>query len=255
MHLISNSSANSPTDRWIASTNIIKPETSDQVSLGYYRNLGLDAYELTTEIYYKDLKNQIDYRDGADIYTNKPIETQLLYGKGRAYGVELLIKKKTGKLTGWIGYTLSKSERQIDGINNNRWYNTRQDRTHDISIVAMYALNEKWSLSANWVFSTGNAVTFPNAKYRLLGQSYFYFSERNAERMPAYHRLDLGATRILKKTKKFSSELSFSLYNAYGRANAYRIEFRDNAYDPNKTEAVQTSLFRFIPSVSYDFKF
>ena len=255
LHLISNSNSISPTDRWLASTNIIKPEISDQVSLGYYKNLGDNAYEFTSEMYYKDLKNQIDYRDGADIYTNQPIETQLLYGKGRAYGIEMLIKKKTGKLTGWIGYTLSKSEKQVNGINNNQWYNTRQDRTHDISIVGMYALNEKWSLSANWVFSTGSAVTFPNAKYRLLGESYFYFTDRNAGRMPAYHRLDLGATRKLKQTKTYSSELSMSLYNAYGRSNAYGIEFRDNAYDANRTEAVQTSLFRFIPSISYDFKF
>ncbi|MBB6501338.1 carboxypeptidase-like regulatory domain-containing protein [Pedobacter cryoconitis] len=255
LHLISNTGASSPTDRWLASTNIIKPEISDQVSLGYYKNLGQNAYEFTSEIYYKTLQNQVDYRDGADIYTNKPIETQLLYGKGRAYGIELLIKKKTGKLTGWVGYTLSKSERQVDGINNNQWYNTRQDRTHDISVVGMYALNEKWSLSANWVFSTGNAVTFPNAKYKLLGENYFYFSERNADRMPAYHRLDLGATRKLKQTKKFSSELSFSLYNAYGRSNAYSIEFKDNVNNPNQTDAVKTTLFRFIPSISYDFKF
>lgn len=179
----------------------------------------------------------------------------MLFGKGRAYGVEWLLKKKTGKLTGWLAYTLSKSERQVDGINNNDWYNTRQDRTHDISIVALYELNKKWSFSANWVFATGNAVTFPNAKYTLLGESYFYYSERNADRMPAYHRLDVGATHILKKRKNFSSELSFSLYNAYGRANAYRIAFRENENQPNVTEAVKTSLFRFVPSISYDFKF
>jgi hypothetical protein len=217
--------------------------------------LGQNNYDLTIEAYYKDLKNQVDYRNGADIYTNKPIETQLLFGKGRAYGVEWLIKKKTGKLTGWIAYTLSKSERQVDGINNNEWYNTRQDRTHDISIVTMYQLSKKWSVSANWVFSTGNAVTYPNAKYNLLGESYYYYSNRNAERMPAYHRLDLGATRTLKKTKKFSSELNFSLFNAYGRANAYRIDFREKENDPTKTEAVKTTLFKFVPSVSYDFKF
>ncbi|WP_316746704.1 TonB-dependent receptor [Pedobacter gandavensis] len=255
LHLISNSNSASPVDRWTASTNIIKPELSDQVSLGYYKNLAGDRYELTVETYYKDLKNQIDYRNGADIYTNKPIETQLLFGKGRAYGVEWLLKKKTGKFTGWLAYTLSKSERQVDGINNNQWYNTRQDRTHDISIVGMYELNKKWSFSANWVFATGNAVTFPNAKYTLLGESYFYYSARNADRMPAYHRLDLGATHILKKRKNFSSELSFSLYNAYGRSNAYRIGFRENENEPNVTEAVMTSLFRFVPSISYDFKF
>lgn len=255
LHLISNSNSSSPTDRWVASTNIIKPELSDQVSLGYYKNLGTDNYELTVETYYKTLQNQIDYRNGADIYTNKPIETQLLYGKGRAYGAEFLLKKKTGKLTGWIGYTISKSERKIDGISEGNWYNSRQDRTHDISLVSMYQLSKKWSLSANWVFSTGNAVTFPNGKYTMLGNSYFFFSHRNADRMPSYHRLDLGATKLLKQTKKFSSELNFSLYNAYGRENAYRITFRDKEEDPNRTEAVRTNLFRFVPSVSYNFKF
>ncbi|WEK18776.1 MAG: TonB-dependent receptor [Candidatus Pedobacter colombiensis] len=255
LHLISNSNSSSPTDRWVASTNIIKPELSDQVSLGYYKNLGNDSYELTVETYYKTLQNQIDYRNGADIYTNKPIETQLLYGKGRAYGAEFLLKKKSGRLTGWIAYTLSKTERQIDGINNNNWYNARQDRTHDISLVGIYQLSKKWTLSANWVFATGNAVTFPNGKYKLLGHSYFYFSERNADRMPSYHRLDLGATRLLKQTKKYSSELNFSLYNAYGRENAYRITFRDKETDPNRTEAIRTTLFRFVPSISYNFKF
>jgi hypothetical protein len=255
LHLISNSNASSPTDRWVASTNLIKPEISDQFSLGYYKNLAEGAYELTVETYYKNLQNQIDYRNGADVFTNEPIETQLLFGKGRAYGAEFLLKKKTGRLTGWIGYTLSKSERKIDGINNNNWYNARQDRTHDISIVAMYQLSSKWTLSANWVYSTGNAVTFPVGKYKLLGHSYFDFAERNADRMPSYHRLDLGATRLLKQTKKFSSELNFSLYNAYGRENAYRITFRDNPSDPNRTEAVRTTLFRFVPSVTYNFKF
>ncbi|MFA4871220.1 MAG: TonB-dependent receptor [Pedobacter sp.] len=255
LHLISNSNASSPTDRWVASTNIIKPELSDQVSLGYYKNLGNDNYELTVETYYKTLQNQIDYRNGADIYTNKPIETQLLYGKGRAYGAEFLLKKKNGKLTGWIAYTISKSERQIDGINDNNWYNARQDRTHDVSVVSMYQLNKKWSLSANWVFATGNAVTFPIGKYKLLGHSYFNFSDRNADRMPSYHRLDLGATKLLKQTKKFSSELNFSLYNAYGRENAYRITFRDKETDPNRTETIRTTLFRFVPSISYNFKF
>lgn len=255
LHLISNSNSASPTDRWVASTNVIKPELSDQVSLGYYKNLNDDNYELTVETYYKTLQNQIDYRNGANIYTNQPIETQLLYGKGRAYGAEFLLKKKNGKLTGWIAYTISKTERKIDGINSNNWYNARQDRTHDISLVSMYQLSKKWSLSANWVFATGNAVTFPNGKYKLLGHSYFYFSDRNADRMPSYHRLDLGATRQLKQTKKFSSELNFSLYNAYGRENAYRITFRDNETDPNRTEAVRTTLFRFVPSISYNFKF
>lgn len=256
LHLLSNSVSSNPTDKWVASTNIIKPEISDQVAVGYYRNFGNGDYELSTEVYYKDLQNQIDYRDGADIFTNEDaIESQLLFGKGRAYGIENLLKKTRGRFTGWISYTLSKTERKIDGINNNNWYNARQDRTHDIALVGMYKLNNKWNLSANWVYYTGDAITFPTGKYQLDGQTIYYYSERNGYRMPDYHRLDLGAVYTLKKTEKTLSELAFSIYNAYGRENAYTITFRDSETDPNKTEAVQTALFKFIPSISWNFKF
>jgi hypothetical protein len=255
LHLISNSVSSSPTDKWVASTNIIKPEISDQVAIGYYRDLKNQKYEINVETYYKTMQNQIDYRDGAEVFTNEAIETQLLYGKGRAYGIELLFKKKIGRLNGWISYTLSKTERKIDGINNNQWYNARQDRTHDIAIVAMYQLNEKWTVSANWIFYTGDAVTYPSGKYTVDNEVYFYYSERNGYRMPNYHRLDIGATKQLTRGKRFSSELNFSVYNAYGRANAYQISFRESETDPDKTEAVKTSLFTFVPSISYNFKF
>jgi hypothetical protein len=255
MHLISNSTSSTPTDKWVSSSNIIKPQIADQVSLGYYRNLFDNRYELTVETYYKSMQNQIDYRDGADVFTNDVIETQLLFGKGRAYGIEWLLRKKSGKLTGWFSYTLSKTERKIDGINNNQWYNARQDRTHDVAIVGMYQLNKKWNVSANWVFYTGDAITFPNGKYTVGGQTVYYYTNRNGYRMPSYHRLDIGATVQLKDRKRFKSELAFSLYNAYGRENAYTITFRDNEDNPNKTEAVQTSLFRWVPSISYNFKF
>lgn len=256
LHLVSNSTSSRPTDKWIASTNTIKPEISDQVSLGYYRNLAGNRYEVTAEVYYKTMQNQIDYRDGADVFNNMDaIETQLLYGKGRAYGLETQFKKKTGRFTGWVSYTLSKTERQIDGINNSEWYNARQDRTHDISIVGSYKHNKKWTFSANWVYYTGDAITFPTGKYKIDDQVAFYYTQRNGYRMPAYHRLDLGATLTLKSTPKMLSELSFSLYNAYGRENAYSIDFRESETDPNKTEAVQTALFKFIPSISWNFKF
>lgn len=256
LHLVSNSVSSSPTDKWVASTNIIKPEISDQVSLGYYRDLWNDRYELTVETYYKTMQNQVDYRDGADVFRNMDaIETQLLFGKGRAYGIEWMFKKRVGKLTGWVSYTLSKTERKIDGINNDHWYNARQDRTHDIAIVASWQLNKKWNLSANWVYYTGDAVSFPAGKYRVDDQVVFYYTERNGYRMPAYHRLDLGATCVLKKKKHFSSELSFSLYNAYGRENAYTISFQQDPDNPDKTQAVQTALFKIIPSISYNFKF
>jgi hypothetical protein len=256
LHLITNSTTSSPTDKWVASTNIIKPEISDQFSAGYYKNLWDNNYELTVETYYKNMQHQIDYRDGANVYINSDaIETQLLFGKGRAYGIEFQFKKKVGKFTGWLSYTLSKTEKKIDGINNNNWYNARQDRTHDISVVASYQLNKKWTVSANWGFYTGSAVTFPAGKYQVDDQVVFYYTERNGYRMPSYHRLDLGATWLLKQKKKFSSDLSFSLYNAYGRENAYTISFRESKDDPDRTEAVQLALFKFIPSVSYNFKF
>lgn len=255
MHLLSGSTSTLPTDKWISSNNIIKPEISDQFSLGYYRNFKQGMYELTVEAYYKTMQHQLDYRDGANIYANDVIETELLFGKGRAYGIEWLMRKKQGRFTGWLSYTLSKSERKIDGINNNQWYNARQDRTHDIAIVAMYELNKKWSLSANWVFYTGDAVSFPSGKYKIEDKVIYYYTERNGYRMPSYHRLDLGATLQLKKRKRYSSELAFSLYNAYGRKNAYVITFREAKNNPQRTEAVQTSLFSFVPSVSYNFKF
>jgi len=255
LHLISNSNSGSPTDKWVASTNVIKPELADQFSVGYYRDFADHKYEFTFETYYKKMQNQVDYRNGANIFTNQPIETQLLYGKGRAYGAEVLLKKKTGRLTGWVSYTLAKTERQIDGINNNQWYNARQDRTHDLAIVAMYKATEKWTLSANFIYYTGDAVTFPNGKYQVDGANYYYYTSRNADRMPAYNRLDLGATRQLKKSSKFESDLTFSLYNALGNHNAYRIYFRNNKDDASRTEAVRTTLFTFVPSITYNFKF
>ncbi len=256
LHLISNSTSSNPTDKWIANTPVIKPEISDQYSVGFYRDLFNAAYELSVEVYYKDMQNQIDYRDGADIFINSnAIETQLLFGKGRAYGLEWLFKKKAGKFTGWLSYTLSKTERLIKGINNDQWYNARQDRTHDIAIVGSYQYNRKWTFSATWVFYTGDAVTFPAGKYMVDNQTIFYYTERNGYRMPDYHRLDLNATWQLKQKKRWTSELIFSLYNAYGRENAYTIDFRTSDTDPSKTEAVQYALFKFIPSISYNFKF
>jgi hypothetical protein len=255
LHLISNSTSLSPTDKWVASTNIIKPGIADQFAIGYYKNLKDGKYELTAETYYKAMQNQIDYRNGAEIFTNQAIESQLLFGKGRAWGFEFMFKKKAGRLNGWISYTLSRTERQIEGINDGKWYKARQDRTHDLAIVSMYQLSKKWALSATWIYYTGDAITYPSGKYRVNNQVYFYYTERNGYRMPDYHRLDVGATLQLKKRKRFSSELNFSLFNAYGRYNAYEIEFRESETDPDKTEAVQTSLFTFVPSISYNFKF
>lgn len=255
MHLLSYTPQGTPIDRWTMSSNNIKPEIADQVSLGYFRNFSNNMFEFSIEGYYKHMKNQLDFKDGAQIEGYDVIDTEVLSGKGRSYGVEVMLKKRTGRLTGWVSYTLAKSERKIDGINNDKWYNAFQDRTHDISIVGMYELNPKWSLSAAWVFYTGNAISYPSGKYQINGKDVMYYAERNGYRMPDYHRLDLGATCILKSTSKYHSELVFSLYNAYGRENAYMIEFRTNTDDHSKTSAYQYSLFRFVPSISWNFRF
>lgn len=255
LHLLSNSTSGSPTDLWIPSSNNVKPEIADQISLGYYHNFNNNKYEFSLETYYKQLKNQIDYKDGAQLNFNDNVESEILFGEGRAYGLELYLKKKYGRFNGWISYTLSRTERNFDEINSGNWYPAKQDRTHDISIVGMYELSKRWTLSASWVYYTGNAVTFPSGKYEIDGKTLYLYTERNAGRMPAYHRLDLGATWIAKKTDNFESSWSFSLYNAYGHANAYTINFRDNENDPTRTEAAQTTLFKFVPSIAYNFKF
>ncbi|UII29599.1 TonB-dependent receptor [Fulvivirga ulvae] len=256
LHLLSNSTSTSPTDQWIGNSYNIKPEISDQISIGYFRNFDDNKYQMSMEGYYKDLQNQVDYRNGADITSTTDVERELLYGTGRAYGAEFLIKKTAGTLTGWIGYTLSRTERKIDGINDNNWYPARQDRTHDLSVVTMYELSKRWTLSALFVYNTGNAVTFPSGKYNVEGNTVFYYTERNGYRMPAYHRMDFGATYTRPhKNKKFESSWNFSLYNVYGRQNAYTITFEDHPDDPTRTRALQTALFRWVPSVTYNFKF
>ncbi len=255
LHLISNSTSTNPTDLWIPSSNNVKPEIADQLSLGYFQNFKENKFEFSAEVYYKNMQNQIDYKNGANTQANDKVEGELLFGNGRAYGIELFLKKKYGKFNGWVGYTLSRTERQIDGINNGDWYVARQDRMHDISVVGIYDLNKKWSFSAAWVFNTGNAVTFPSAKYYIDNQVQYLYTERNGYRMPNYHRLDIGATWYRKKTAKFESSWSFSVYNAYGRQNPYVITFQQSETDPTKTEALQTALFRWVPSVTYNFKF
>lgn len=257
LHLLSNSNSGNPTDQWIGSSYTVKPEIADQISVGYSRNFNNNNYELNAEVYYKSMKNQIDFKNGAQIGfdAGSDVESELLFGKGRAYGLELIAKKKSGKLTGWISYTLSKTERKINGINNNEWYNARMDKTHDLSIVATYQLNPKWSFSGLFVYSTGNAVTFPTGKYELNGQTIFQYSNRNADRMPAYHRMDLSATYEPVSNKRFRGSWTFGIYNLYGRENAYTINFEDNPDRPGTTRAMQTSLFRWVPNITYNFKF
>lgn len=255
IHILSNSGTSSPTDQYVMSSNNIRPEIGDQIALGYFKNTENNGYEFSAEVYYKWLQNQIDYKDGADLTANAEVESLLLYGKGRAYGVEFYGRKTKGRLTGWISYTLSKTERQFDGINQGTYFPARQDRTHDLSLVAMYNLSNRWSVSANYIFNTGNAVTYPAGKYNVGGLTTYYYTDRNANRMPNTSRLDIGATLKAKETRRFQSSWTFSVYNVLNTKNPYAIRFRDKENDPTRTEAVQTSLFGIIPSITYNFKF
>ncbi len=254
-HLLTTSNMVSPTDRWVANTNYIKPEIGNQVSFGYFRNFANDVYEFGAEVYYKTLSNQIDFKDGAETYDKDNVETELLFGKGRTYGLELFLKKRVGRLNGWIGYTLSKSEKKIDQINNYEWYPANQDRRHNLSIVGIYELSPKWTLSGTWVYASGSPMTFPSGKYAVDGHVIYHYDGRNKQRAADFHRLDLGATCVLKQTNKFYSELTFSIYNAYGRKNPYLYGFRQNKEDKTKSEVYMIYLFSIIPSVSWNFKF
>lgn len=255
LHQLSNSTSTLPTDAWVMSSNNIKPQIADLVAVGFYQNLDNNRYEVSVETYYKDMRNQIDYRDAADLQANEFIESELLYGMGRAYGLELYARKRSGPLSGWLSYTLSRSERRFDDIDGGRWFAARQDRTHDLAAVASYQLSRRWSLSSTFVYSTGNAVTFPSGKYQLDGQSIWYYTERNGYRMPDYHRLDVGATLDGDPNKKFKSSWTFGIYNVYSRKNAYIIDFRENETHPNLTETYRIALFGIIPSVTWNFKF
>ena len=255
LHILSNSTASSPSDQWIGNSYNIKPEISDQYSVGYVNTLNQNMFEMSTELYYKNLQNQLDYVDGAEVNTLADVESALLYGVGRAYGFEWLLKKKEGLFTGWVSYTLSKTERKINGINQNNWYNAKQDRTHDIAVVGIYTINSKWSVSGVFVYNTGDAVTFPTGKYAFQGQTLYQYASRNANRMPDNHRLDISVTYDKKRKKKIQESWNFSLYNVYGRENAYRITFQDDPNNLSRTQIIQTSLFRWVPSITYQFKF
>lgn len=245
LHLVSNSTSGTPFDLWIPSSNNIKPQIADQYALGYYKNFRNNAYEASAEVYYKNMYNQVDYRTGADLLLNENVESQLLFGKGWSYGTEFYLKKNIGKLTGWLSYTWSKTDRKFEGIDNGNPYPATWDRTHDLSLVGIYELNPKWTFSSTFVYRTGNAITYPVGKYELDDEIVNLYSTRNADRFPAYHRLDLGVTRQLKKSKRWESFITYSLYNAYGRKNAFQINFREAENDPTRTEAVKLSLFSF----------
>ena len=255
VHLLSNTTSGNPTDLWLPTSNNIKPQYSDQWALGYFRNFAENNYESSVEVYYKNMYDLIDYKKEADIVLNPNVESQLVYGKGWAYGAEFFLKKKEGKLTGWIGYTWSRTLRQFANINHGNSYPAKQDEIHDISIVGIYKASERWTLASTWVFNTGDAVTFPSGIYNSLGRPVAYYTDRNGYRMPNYHRLDFSATNTKKLKGNRERSWNFSIYNVYARRNAYAINFQPDPKDPTKMQAVRLSLFSIIPSVTFNFKF
>lgn len=255
IHLLSNTTSTTPMDAWIPSSSNVKPQVGNQLVFGYFRNFKENNYEASVEVYYKWMQNQIDYRNGADIFLNEQVESQLVFGNGRSYGSEFYLKKKSGKLHGWISYTLSKTDRLFDDINDGKAFPAKQDRRHDVSIVVLYRLGKRWTISGTWVYYTGNAVTFPAGKYEIEGTTVNMYTERNGHRMPAYHRLDLGISLKGKERKRYESSVDLSIYNVYSRKNAYSIRFEEDEDDPSKTVAKKFSLFPIVPSITYNFKF
>jgi TonB dependent receptor/CarboxypepD_reg-like domain/TonB-dependent Receptor Plug Domain len=259
LHLVSRSTSTLPTDVWVPSSEVVAPQIGVQYAMGYFRNFDNNMWETSVEVYYKDLQNQIDYPEGYVQRINRNVQEYFVFGKGRAYGIEFFIKKTKGRLNGWVGYTLSKAERQFDAIRNGEWYSTTYDRTHDVVVVASYQLSPKWDLNANWVYQTGNTFT------PLVDISFFQqqanidYGARNSARYESYHRLDLGATYTPKaKTEsKFMSSWTFSVYNAYNRLNPFFIQYTLETNFVKNTataKAEKVTLFPLIPSVTWNFK-
>ena len=263
LHIIANTQSPLPMNIWTPSGPYIKPQLLDQYAFGYFRNFKNKTYSLETEVFYKNIKNRVDYVDGADIFANENIEGALLNGKARSYGLEILFRKNTGTLTGWISYTLSRAEQKTEGrtpqepgVANGDWYLSPYDKLHNLNITGNYEFNPKWSFSANFTLQSGRPVTFPNGYFDFGGLQVPNYAERNQNRLPAYHHLDLAATYKPRPEKKkgWQSEWVFSIYNAYGRKNAASIQFGANE-DTGVNEATRLSIFGIIPSVSYNFKF
>lgn len=265
LHLLSNTSSPTPLDIWVPSGPFIKPQLLDQYAVGYFRRIKDGDFSLETEFFYKDVKNRIDYINGANLVANNEIETVILNGKSRAYGLEFLFRKNEGKLKGWLAYTLSKSEqltsgRNINepGINNGEWYNTPYDKTHDLSVNAGYELSSKWKFNTNFLLQTGQPTNYPVGQYEFQGLNVPIYNDnqRNANRLPTYHRLDLSATLtpVKNNNRDLQAEWVFGIYNIYNRKNAASIAFSRNT-ETSANEAIKTSIFGIVPSITYNFKF
>ncbi|HFA50001.1 MAG TPA: TonB-dependent receptor [Bacteroidetes bacterium] len=257
LHQASNSQSASPLDIWITSSPNVKPQLADQVALGYFQNLQNNMFETSVEVYYKTTQNALDFKDHAQLLLNRELEGELRFGKARAYGAEFMVKKTKGKLSGWLSYTLAKSERQIKEINRGEWYSTNYDKTHDLALVLNYEMNRRNSFSFNFVYGTGAPTTFPTGRFNYNGQVLPVFSDRNAARMPDYHRMDIGYTLRSKEKagRKLFWDLNFSVYNVYNRHNAYTITFKEDPDNRGSSIAEKTYIFPILPSVTWNFHF
>lgn len=260
VHLVSSSNSTLPTDLWVPSSKLVEPQWGLQYSLGYFRNFKDNAYELSAEIYYKDMRNQIEFSEDFIQELNQEIETGYVFGKGNSYGMELFAKKSKGKFNGWLGYTLSYTWRTFADLNNGNKFPARYDRRHDISVNLVYEINDKLSMGATWVYATGNAFTLPIEKYIINFIPITGYGDRNAYRIPAFHRMDFSMTYKpnRKPEKRFKSEYNLSIYNVYNRKNTYFIYYKtegDLIAGNLKTKAVSVSLFPIIPSITWNFKF
>ncbi|MCF8335807.1 MAG: TonB-dependent receptor [Bacteroidales bacterium] len=258
-HLLiaSNSNTGSPLDVWISANPNIKPQIGDQYSMGYFRNFLDNKIETSVELYYKDMQNLVAFKEFAQPQFNPDMEEELRFGKGKAYGLELMLRKSKGRLSGWISYSLSRSLRKINDIQEKDWFPSPYDRPHDLTLVAMYDISKRISLSANWTFKTGRPLNAPAARYEYGDLILPYYPGRNKDRMPDYHRLDLGLTIKDKPNpdKIFEGEWVFSIYNAYARENADALYFSQDENNFYETNAMRTSYFTIFPSVTYNFKF
>jgi hypothetical protein len=256
-HLLTNTSVGLPTDLWIPSDTYFKPQYADHFSAGVFKTFPGETWEASMEAYYRKSHNVIDYRDNAELFLNDKVETQVLTGQAIGYGLEFLIKKNKGAANGWISYTWSKASRQIDGVNNNEWYPASYDRRHNLSIVYNHALTKRWSVSANWVFRSGNRATLPLGTYAFNGMRFIHYSTRNGYTLPAHHRLDLSVTwqNRFREKRKWQGEWVLSIYNAYNRPNVVALFVRQDPNNYSYIKTYQVSFGGIIPSIAYNFKF
>ncbi len=257
VHLAQNSTAGTPLDIWFPSSPNVKPQVADQYAVGYFRNFKANTIETSVEAYYKNIRNAIDFKDHAELLLNQLFEGELRSGEAWTYGLEFLVKYNLKKFSGWVSYTLSKTERKIIGINDNELYPATYDKPHDVSIVINYDVIPRISVGATWVFTTGSAVTFPTGRYVFGNKITPIYSSRNGYRMPNYHRLDLSVTLKSKPNpdKKWAWDLNFSAYNAYARKNPWVINFKQVPENPDETFAEMTYLFSIVPAITFNFKF